>query len=108
MNAVTRYILLLAALFLPASFCASCAHVQPVINAVVVCSGKTVPAGLVAEVYTDLMTENFSDIVLNIVPILNAGWADVNCIIDALEHSNPEVRAKAAKFRAAFKAQLRG
>lgn len=109
MKHVARYLVLLAALFIPASFCASCASVQPYIKAVVTCSGKTVPAALVTEVYTDLMTENWGDLVFEVVPFLTSGYADLQCIIDALKQTNPEVAPKAVKFEKALaKANIRG
>lgn len=82
----------IAAVLLAAALVASsCAHVQPVVNDAIVCSGKTIPANLVQEVYTDVMSENWVDLGANVVPILAAGWSDVVCIYNALRTGHPEM-----------------
>jgi hypothetical protein len=78
-----------------------CAHVQPVINAVVTCSGRTIPAALVNQVYADVMTENWADIVANVVPLLTDGYADVLCIFGYLQTSNPETVAHIEQLKTA-------
>ena len=84
-----KRLLALLALFVIAAL--SCAHIQPVVNTVVVCSGETVPAALVEEVYTDIMTENWGDLAMAAVPALKAGWDDIACIYDALKAKNPQL-----------------
>lgn len=92
-----------------------CAHVQPVISTVVTCSGQTIPAGLVNEVYADIMAENWNDLATVAVPALADGWADVACIYDALKGANPalvghmqNLKAGHVELRAVAENLLRG
>lgn len=85
----------------------SCAHIQPVINTVVTCSGKTISPALVDEVYTDILTENWGDLAVTAIQALPSGWADVVCIYDALKDANPALVGHMEKLEAAH-VELRG
>ncbi len=87
---------------------ASCAHVQPVVNAVVTCSGETISPALVDAVYRDVMTENWFDLASNVVPLLKEGYADVECIWGYLSKSNPETVPHIQKLRAKHAAEFKG
>jgi hypothetical protein len=79
----------------------SCAHVQPVVDVVVTCSGKTIPPGVVQQVFADVMAEDWADLLATVVPNLPNGWADVGCIYDALKAKNPAMVPHMDKLRAA-------
>lgn len=102
-----RSLLFAAALASSALGLTSCAHVAPVINTVVTCSGQTIPTALVDEVYTDIMTENWGDLATVAVPALADGWNDVVCIYDALKAGNPGLTPHFEKLKAGH-VELRG
>ena len=77
-----------------------CAHAPPVINAVVTCSGNTIPFALVEQVYGDFMAENWGDLATNVVPLLKDGWADIVCIENALKTAHPEMVPHFEKLKA--------
>lgn len=87
----------------------SCSWFQknPVIPAVVTCSGKTIPIALVTEVYEDVMAEDWIDLATKVVPLLSDGYADVTCILNYLATSNPETVPHIQALKAAH-VELRG
>jgi len=103
-----KFLALLAAL----SAMPSCSWFSkhPVIPAVVTCSGETIPIALVTRVYDDTKAENWIDLAENVVPLLKDGYADLSCIWNYLETSNPEtlphINAMKAKHADAFKGSV--
>jgi len=84
------------------------AHVTPAINAVVTCSGQTVPITLVKQIYADVMADNWLDLADNVVPALKDGWADVDCIFGHLKTSNPETVPHIQKLKAQHAEDFKG
>lgn len=82
-------------------------HVEPVPPAVITCTGETIPASLVQQVWNDLKTKNYVDLATNVLPLLRDGWNDMRCIIDALETAHPELHEPATEFQRQHAVEIR-
>jgi hypothetical protein len=104
---MTRVALLFAAALTLGSCSWFTSHVDPVIPAVVTCSGATIPAATVRQVWNDLKAKNYGDLVTNVLPLLADGWNDLTCIIDAVDAQDPQLQEAGAEFKRQHAVEIR-